>query len=152
MTVLPNYHHFDGLGYEIGAIRNILAYQGIPAPHTGQPLSNSLLLGVSGGIAVGYFLFEYKGYLPHIALLTRNTFDPLETLFERLAIPREVLQTSKPETALKNLMNVLESGHPALVWVRYVQPALQAAACSRPDVGHDARCCIWRRRGHRVHR
>ncbi len=116
MPTLKNYQHFDGHHRETGPIRNVLAYQGHPAPHNGKPLSEALLMGISGGIAVGYFLFEYKGYLPHIALLTRNTFDPMETLFERLALPREVLQTSKPETALKNLIDVLESGHPALVW------------------------------------
>jgi len=117
MTILKNYHQFDGLHRETGPIRNVLAYQGQPTLHTGKPISEALLMGISGGITVGYFLFEYKGYLPHLALLTRNTFDPLETLFERLALPREVLQTSKPETAMKNLMNVLEGGHPALVWM-----------------------------------
>lgn len=117
MPVLKNYHHFDGRHRETGPIRNVLAYQGKAAPHSGQPISEPLLMGISGGITVGYFLFEYKGYLPHIALLTRNTFDPLDTLLERLALPREVLQTSKPETAMKNLLDVLESGHPALVWV-----------------------------------
>src|SRR5689334_19121673 len=117
MPVLNNYRQFDGLHRETGAIRNVLAYQGQSAPHTGKPLSEALLMGISGGIAVGYFLFEYKGYLPHVALLTRNTFDPLDNLFERLALPREVLQTSKPEIAHKNLMDVLESGYPALVWM-----------------------------------
>lgn len=116
MTILKNYHHFDGFGPDTAALRNILAYQGQPAPHTGKPLSEALLFGVSGGIAVGYFVFEYKGYLPHVALLTYNTFDPLATIFERLAIPREVLQTAKPDAAFKNLMDVLESGHPAMVW------------------------------------
>lgn len=116
MTMLKNYHHFDGRHRETGSIHNILAYQGLPAPHTGKPISEALLLGISGGITFGYFTFEYKGYQPHIALLTRNTFDPMEAIFERLAIPREVLQTSKPETGLKNLIDVLESGHPALVW------------------------------------
>ncbi len=117
MPVVSNYQQFDGLHRETGAVRNILAHQGRPAPHTGKPLSEALLMGINGGIAVGYFLFEYKGYLPHIALLTRNTFDPLDTLFERLALPREVLQTSKPDVAMENLLDVLESGHPALVWM-----------------------------------
>lgn len=117
MTILKNYHQFDGRHRDTGPIRNVLAYQGMPAPHTGQPLSEALLLGISGGITVGYFIFEYKGYLPHVALLTRNTFDPLESIFERLVIPRDVLQTSKPEIGHKNLIEALESGHPALVWV-----------------------------------
>jgi hypothetical protein len=117
MTILKNVQPFDGRHFETGPIRNVLAYQGVPAPHTDKPISEALLLGVSGGITVGYFTFEYKGYDPHIALLTRNTFDPMETMFERLAIPREVLQTSKPEAGVKNLVDVIETGHPALVWV-----------------------------------
>lgn len=116
MPILKNYRHFAGRHRETGSVHNILAYQGLPTPYTGQPISEALLLGISGGITFGYFTFEYEGYLPHIALLTRNTFDLLETMFERLAIPREVLQTSKPETGVKHLLDTLESGHPALVW------------------------------------
>jgi hypothetical protein len=100
VTILPNYQEFQGLHNETGTIRNALAYQGVKAPHTGQPISEALLLGISGGITVGYFTFEYKGYDPHIALLTRNTFSPLETMFDRLALPREVLHTSKPDKAM----------------------------------------------------
>jgi hypothetical protein len=94
----------------------MLAYQGVTAPHTGKPISEALLLGISGGIVVGYFTFEYEGYLPHVALLIRNTFDPLETLFDRLALPREVLHTTKAEKAEEKLVEVLESGRPAMVW------------------------------------
>lgn len=117
MPTVKNYHHFEGRHWETGPIHNILAYQGVPTPHTGKPISEALLLGISGGITFGYFTFEYEGYEPHVALLTRNTFDPMESIFERLALPREVLQTSKQEAGLKNLIDVLESGHPALVWL-----------------------------------
>lgn len=116
MPILPNYRAFAGRHYETGSIHNALAYQGVKAPHTGQPLSEALLLGVSGGITVGYFLFAYEGYDPHVALLTRNTFGPMETIFERLAIPRDVQQTSSAETGVKNLLDTLDDGHPALVW------------------------------------
>ena len=51
---------FTGRHWETGSIHNALAVQGIKAPHTGQPYSEALLLGVSGGIAFGYFTFEYK--------------------------------------------------------------------------------------------
>jgi hypothetical protein len=88
----------------------------VKAPHTGKPVSEALLLGISGGITIGYFTFEYQGCDPHVALLTRNTFSPMETIFDRLAIPRDVLQTSKPEIAMKNLIGVLESGHAPIVW------------------------------------
>ena len=116
MTILKDYKAFDGGHYETGTLHNILAYQGVKAPHTGKAISEALLLGVSGGITVGYFTFEYSGYLPHIALLTRNTFAPLETIFDRLSLSHETFQTTNPEKAVQNLLEVLEDGRAALVW------------------------------------
>ena len=107
---------FTGRHWETGSIHNALALQGVKAPHTGQPYSEALLLGISGGIAFGYFTFEYKGYLPHLAMLTRNTFNPFSTTVERLGIAQDVQQTNKAETAEKNLLDVLDSGLYPLVW------------------------------------
>ncbi|HLF74969.1 MAG TPA: BtrH N-terminal domain-containing protein [Anaerolineales bacterium] len=107
---------FTGRHWETGSIHNALAVQGIKAPHTGQPYSEALLLGVSGGIAFGYFTFEYKGYLPHVAMLTRNTFSPFPTILERLGIAQDVRQTSKADLAEENLVNTLQSGLSPLVW------------------------------------
>jgi hypothetical protein len=106
----------SGRHWESGSIHNALALQGIKAPHTGKPYSEALLLGVSGGIAFGYFTFEYKGYLPHVALLTRNTFDPFPTILERLGIAQDIQQTNKAEIAEKNLQNALESGLYPVLW------------------------------------
>jgi hypothetical protein len=116
MVKLNDYTEFSGRHPETGTVRNALAYRGVIAPHTGEPYSEALLLGVTGGIAVGYFTFEYAGYLPHIALLTRNTFDPLENLFERLALPRDVIHTTSAAKGEENLREVFSSGHPAIVW------------------------------------
>src|SRR5688572_847495 len=107
---------FSGRHWETGSIHNALAMQGIKAPHTGQPYSEALLLGVSGGIAFGYFTFEYKGYLPHVAMLTRNTFNPFSTILERLGIAQDVQQTNKADAAEKKLLGTLESGLYPLVW------------------------------------
>jgi hypothetical protein len=106
----------NGRHWETGSIHNALALQDIKAPHTGKPYSEALLLGVSGGIAFGYFTFEYKGYLPHVALLTRNTFSPFSTILERLGIAQDIQQTNKTEIAEKNLHNALESGLYPILW------------------------------------
>jgi hypothetical protein len=110
---------FTGRHWETGSIHNALALQGIKAPHTDEPYSEALLLGVSGGIAFGYFTFEYKGHLPHVALLTRNTFDPFTTILERLGIPQDVQQTNKMNIAEKNLQDTLDTGLYPLVWADY---------------------------------
>ena len=116
MTLLPNYNQFDGRHWETGSVRNALDYQGILGPHTGEPLSEALLLGISGGIVFGYFIFDYHGFDPHVALLSRNTFDPFETLLTRLRIPQNNYKTANPQTAEANLIEALENGRPALVF------------------------------------
>lgn len=105
-----------GRHWETGGIQNALALQGFRAPHTGEPYSEALLLGISGGIAFGYFTFEYKGFLPHVALLTRNTFNPFSTILERMGIAQDVQQTSKAELAERNLRDALESGLYPILW------------------------------------
>jgi hypothetical protein len=116
MPLLPSYHHFAGRHRETGAICNALAYQGVKAPHTGQPYSEALLLGASGGVAFGYFTFDYAGNDPILALLTRSTFDPMQTIFERLGIAQDIHHTADPKKGEANLVDALENGRPALVW------------------------------------
>ena len=106
---------FTGRHYETGSIQNLLTLQGVKAPHTSKPFSEAFLLGVSGGITFGYFTFEYKGHLPQAVFLTRNTFDPLQTMLERLGVVQHVYQTTSASVAEKNLQDALTVG-PALVW------------------------------------
>ena len=117
MTTLSNYTHFEGIHYETGSVHNVLAYQGLKMPHTKSAPSEALILGLSGGITFGYFSFAYKGFDPFVALLTRNTFRPFETILDRLGAVRSVRQTTDPQKAEKNLLDALEDGQPALVWV-----------------------------------
>ena len=115
MTKLDQYQ-FAGRHWETGSVQNALAWRGVKAPHTGQPYSEALLLGISGGIAFGYFIFEYEGHLPHVALLPRNTFAPMDTLLERLGAPQDVRQTADPKIADRTLQEALDSGNATIVW------------------------------------
>ncbi|HRE28517.1 MAG TPA: BtrH N-terminal domain-containing protein [Anaerolineales bacterium] len=116
MTLLPDYHHFDGRHWETGTICNALAYQGVTAPHTGLPYSEALLLGASGGVLMGYFSFAYHGHDPHVALLSRNTFAPVDTMLSRLGIVQHRRHANDAARGLRHLRSVLEEGLPALVW------------------------------------
>jgi hypothetical protein len=107
---------FSGRHYETGAISNTLQAMGAVDPHTGQPYSEALAFGASGGIAFGNFVFEYKGHLPHVALLTRNTFSPFEMALDNLAVRRETRETTHVDKAEKNLRLELDSGNPVVVW------------------------------------
>jgi hypothetical protein len=119
MAMIKNYAQFDGLHYETGPVRNVLAHLGVIAPHTKKPLSEAMLLGISGGVTFGYFLFGYKGYPPQLNLLSRNTFDPLETLLTRLAVPRDVVHSTDEKKAEAALIESLEGNQPAIVWADY---------------------------------
>lgn len=110
MPTLPNFTQFDGSYWDTGSIRNALDYQGAIAPHTGEAYDEAMLLGISGGIVFGYFTFHYQGYDPQVNLLTRNTFDPMQRIFERLGIDVKLLRTASLERMRKNLINTLESG------------------------------------------
>jgi hypothetical protein len=107
---------YRGRHYETGTLADALAAIGARDPRTGQPYSEALVLGASGGIAFGYFTFEYKGDLPHVALLPRNTFAPFERALDNLAIRREVRETTQAERGERNLRQELDAGNPAIVW------------------------------------
>ena len=117
MPTLTNYQQFDGLPWATGYLKNALAYQGVTAPHTGQPYSEALLMGINGGLCAGYFSFEYTGHLPHLHFLTRYLYDEEPgAVFERLAIPIQTQQTTNPTKAAANVIGALAQGKPAIVW------------------------------------
>lgn len=121
MTMLKNFQPVATSHWETGSVYHALRYQGVTVPQTGQPqtgqpLSEAMLLGISGGAVLGYFSFAYEGYDPHVALLTRNTFNPLQHLFERLGVVQNVHQTTNEAKAVKNLLEALEEGRAPLVW------------------------------------
>ena len=116
MPTLSTYDQFDGRHWETGSVRNFFAARGFTAPHTGEPYSEALLLGVSGGITFGYFTFHYEGYDPQCNILTRNTFDPLDTLLARLGVVQERRQTASAARAAAILQDTLAGGEPAIVW------------------------------------
>lgn len=116
MPTIAGYEQFTGRHWETGSVRNFFAQRGFNAPHTSQPYSEALLLGVSGGITVGYFKFAYEGYDPQCNILTRNTFDPLDTMLSRLGVEQQVERTGSPRRAKEILVNTLQEGVPAILW------------------------------------
>ncbi|MDE0142087.1 MAG: DUF4872 domain-containing protein [Caldilineaceae bacterium] len=117
MPTLTDYAQFEGLHWETGTVRNYYDYCGVKAPHTGKPYSEALLMGISGGAVMGYFVFAYQGIDPHARILTRNTFDPMETMLQRLGSVQDLRQTASAEKAVSNLVDTLQEGTPAVTWV-----------------------------------
>lgn len=118
MPTLNNYAQFGGAHWVTGTIHNALAHAGYTAPHTNQPYSEALLMGVSGGLAFGYFSFHYEGTDPHVSLITRNTFNNYgwDAITERLGIVQNILQTGSMKKAKTNLVDALDNGQAPIVW------------------------------------
>jgi hypothetical protein len=115
MPVL-NYAQFSARHWETGTIHHFFAHRGIRAPHTDAPYSEPFFMGVGGGAVVGYFTFTYKGVPPMARVLTRNTFDPWDTMLSRLGVVQEIRHTAKADKAYDILWQTLEDGLPAIVW------------------------------------
>ncbi len=116
MAKIEKYNAFAGRHWETGSVQNYYASCGLLAPHTGKPYSEALLMGVSGGVVMGYFTFAYDGYDPQARILTRNTFDPFERMLTRLGVGQQVRHTSKADRAQRILLETLEGGEAAIVW------------------------------------
>ncbi len=134
MPTLTDYQQFAGTHWETGTVHNYLAYRGARAPHTGAPFSEALLLGVSGGLVVGYFTFRYEGWDPQCNILTRNTFNPFDTMLSRLGVVQHREQTASSQKAADLLAQTLDEGVPAIVW---------ADMWSLPYNGLDASEDMW---------
>ena len=72
-----------------------------------------MLFGLTGGVAVMYFMFEYEGYPPQLYIGTRYPFDPLDQAVERLGLVANVIETTSQKRAVDNLLSVLATGEPA---------------------------------------
>ena len=48
-----------GIHGDTAAFANVLANLGVVAPHTGEPLTEAMVLGVGGGLGAGYILWEF---------------------------------------------------------------------------------------------
>lgn len=106
MPLLKDYAQFGHIHWETGSLAAALEYEG-------AKVSEALLFGISGGIVAGY-LNPNSSQRLHV--LTRNPFQPMETIIQRLALPVDDQRTRNPEKAERFLREALEAGHPTIVW------------------------------------
>jgi hypothetical protein len=118
---LEGYTQFGGHHRETAAVQHVLAHQGVTAPHTGQPFTESMLLGIGGGIGFVYFVFEftspdffYQGVF--FSLSARYHDHLIPPLCERLGLPRDTRETGSARKAVANITGPLERGVPVIAW------------------------------------
>ena len=142
MSPLPSYTRFGGVHPETAALGNCLNAAGMRAPHTGQPYSEAMLLGIGGGLGAGYILWEFTQHHARVLVVAfRHTWQYpirfLETICQRIGAGATVHETSGQVTAARQLQEALAAGTPPVAWVdRAHMPYLLLPAVLKGHFGH----------------
>jgi hypothetical protein len=123
LNALPpaEYQLLGGVHPDTHAIAGVLANRGLVAPHTGQPLSEAMVLGVGGGLGAGYILWEFKAHdYRTLVFGFRNNWQypdrwALKTC-ARLGVPAGVHETGSTRRSAEELRAAVGQGVPAIVW------------------------------------
>jgi hypothetical protein len=123
LNALPpsEYQLLGGVHPDTHAIAGVLANRGLVAPHTGQPLSEAMVLGAGGGLGAGYILWEFKAHDSRSLVLGfRNNWQYPDRwalkVCARLGVPADVHETGSARRAAEELRAAVGQGVPAIVW------------------------------------
>jgi len=119
MTPKSGNYQFGGKHSETSALKNILAQMNVIAPHSGEPFTEEMLLGIGGGIGGGYWSFDYPNVSTVMVLGFRHNWQGMivPDIAKRLGVAVTVKETASPNAAEKNLRDALNDGHPVIAWV-----------------------------------
>ncbi|MCI0692360.1 BtrH N-terminal domain-containing protein [candidate division KSB1 bacterium] len=120
--IINSYKLLGGKHPETATFKNALAALGVKAPHTGKPFTEAMLLGIAGGLGIGYILWEFKKHASAILVMAfQNKWNyPVKftgNLCNRLGIKPVFKETGGTAAAEKHLREALDSGTPAIAWV-----------------------------------
>lgn len=115
-TKLGGYHDLTA------TLKNALTAMGVTAPHTGQPFTEAMLLGIGGGLGAGYILWEFKSHgagslVIAFSNLWNYTVRHMTNMCERINVQITVQETSGVKAAKANFDAAVAVGKPFLVAV-----------------------------------
>ena len=123
LNALPpaEYRLGGGVHPDTHAIAGVLANRGLLAPHTGEPLTEAVVLGAGGGLGAGYILWEFKAHDRRTLVFGfRNSWqypDRWATrTCRRLGVPAAVHETGSPRKADEELRAAVGQGVPVIAW------------------------------------
>ena len=119
---LEEYQLLGGQHTDTAALKNVLANQGVTAPHTGAPYSEAMLLGVGGGLGMGYILWEFAEHNQRtLTMGMRKDWQYpvrfMDDLASRLGLELAIQETGGAQRARAQLDAALANGQPAVLWV-----------------------------------
>ncbi len=103
------------------ALQRAFAGMGALNPLTGKPFTEAMLLGVGGGLGIGYILWEFKAHgSANIVMGFRHrwnyTAESAKRICDRLNAPTDVLEAGGAKAAAANLESALARGYPVPIW------------------------------------
>ena len=99
-----------GLHPDSAVLYQALEAVGLKSPHTGKPLTESLVFGLAGGVGAGYSFCptitakKFSGVAiagRHLAQVANTSW--FEGVLKRLGLKYEITRATTPSLALKNL-------------------------------------------------
>ncbi len=126
--ILENYDMFGATERTVGALRNILDYHDVIAPHTGEAFTEALLMGMGGGLGAEYATWAFKGLdpktpgKPRLYLRFHHVKNYVETKEEtaihkiaaRIGAQLKVRKTASRAKGFTNLVEPLQEGKPVI--------------------------------------
>jgi hypothetical protein len=102
-------------------MRYLLEQAGVVAPHTGEPLSEAMVLGLGGGVGFSYYQFQWMGAGATFFVSGRQFQHDnqafLENVAQAVGLRANVTETTGLVVAERNLANALNAGRPAIAWL-----------------------------------
>lgn len=125
MPLVPDYPLLPGHFLPLNGPRNLLTQAGLRDPRTGEPVSEAVILGVSGGLGCGYILWQFKGHIGTVLTLgftyrwNYGKEAPSQAC-ERLGARHRWLETGSVKKAEAQLAEELAAGRAAVAWLDQV--------------------------------
>jgi hypothetical protein len=112
--LVPGYDLFGGGQHRLSALAaHLLREAGYTAPHTGEPFTEAMAVGLGGGIGFMYAVFEYKGWPPLMTIVAQHHPEPwLPAVLGRLGVRFTEEHNTAPKPALAALHRALDGGRP----------------------------------------
>jgi hypothetical protein len=148
---IATYRQFGGLHPQTAALTNVLSARRIVAPHTGAPFSEAMIFGISGGLGIGYILWEFEEHRgQHDARVLVLAFQKdwqysdryLKAACQRLSLLFSMPTTGSPTLAARALHDALAEAIPVVAWVDGASmPYLQLPESMRGHFAHVVVAC-----------
>jgi hypothetical protein len=137
--LVPGYGEFGGGQHRLSALAaHLLQQAGYRAPHTGEPFTEAMMVGLGGGVGFMYAVFEYQGWPPLMTIVAQHHPEPwLPAVLDRLDAQYVQEHNTAPRPALAALHRALDTGRPVYCTVDLTALPWHAGVLAHSEVPYE---------------